>query len=252
MYQLFCIISLVLVFNFWTLNAELIIYTPVISGHTTNITNNSNITLNTTNLTIGFTITPSNYGNSTLEVRTLTETKINEDFIAETTGTTVISDTDSKDPWYLIEEAMNNTTYISPEPPFTKDSVGACVNKASDAAIIFGVGRDEFQKIMIRCSRKSFGNFKLTKSCLSKVKLFNQYKLSEKCINCWSATVTCGGSNCARYCFANTCVAKCQKCSLSHCSKDLNECAGTKWLPLPCGLNPHGPIPDNFKTKEPH
>ncbi|EEA06112.1 uncharacterized protein CMU_018690 [Cryptosporidium muris RN66] len=250
MYRFFCILSLVLVFNFWTLSAELIIYTPVISGYTTNITNNSNITLNTTNLTNGYTITPSSFRNFTLEERT-PKTKISEGFIAKTTSTTVINDSDSKDPWYLIEEAMNNTNYVSPEPPFTKDSVGACVNKISDTAIIFGVGRDEFQKIIVKCSRKSFGNFKLTKSCLSKVEL-SGHKLSEGCINCWSATVACGRSNCAHHCFANTCVAKCQKCSLNHCSKDLNKCAGTKWLPFPCGLNPHNPIPDNFKAKEPH
>lgn len=162
----------------------------------------------------------------------------------------VINKTVKSDPWDLIETAMKNTSIVTPTPPFNSSSIGACVKLASDANIIFGFHRDEFQNAVAKCSRKSLGSYKNTFRCISKLS-FDGQKLSDECNDCWAKTAHCGVKHCTSQCLFSTCVTKCQKCSIRECSKSLNECAGTIWMPLPCGLNPHAPIPDNFKVSDP-
>lgn len=154
------------------------------------------------------------------------------------------------DAWELIEAAMKNTTLETPAPPFNSSSVGACIRLASDVNIIFGSHRDEFQDAVSKCSRKSLGSYKNTFRCISKLG-FDGATLSDNCNDCWARTAHCGVKHCASQCLFSTCVTKCQKCSTRECSKFLNDCAGTVWMPLPCGLNPHQPIPDNFKSNDP-
>ncbi|KAK9173101.1 hypothetical protein CmeUKMEL1_08040 [Cryptosporidium meleagridis] len=154
------------------------------------------------------------------------------------------------DPWTKIEKAMKNTTVATPVAPFNSSSIGSCVKLASDVEIIFGSHRDQFQNAVAKCSRKALGSYKNTFRCISKLS-FDGLKLSDQCNDCWAKTAHCGVKHCASQCLFNTCVAKCQKCSIRECSKQLNECAGTTWMPLPCALNPHIPIPDNFKANDP-
>ncbi|OII72182.1 uncharacterized protein cubi_01515 [Cryptosporidium ubiquitum] len=162
----------------------------------------------------------------------------------------VINKTLKSDPWELIEAAMKNTTVTTPAPPFNSSSTGACIKLASDVEIIFGSFRSQFQDAVAKCSRKSLGSHKNTFRCISKLS-FNGQKLSDECNDCWAKTAHCGVKHCASQCLFSTCVTKCQRCSTRECSKVLNECAGTVWMPLPCGLSPHDPIPDNFKVSDP-
>lgn len=159
------------------------------------------------------------------------------------------NDTAGPDSWELIEAALKNTTVETAAPPFNSSSVGACVRLASDVNIIFGTHRDNFQDAVSKCSRKSLGSHKNTFRCISKLR-FDGVSLSDQCNDCWARTAHCGVKHCASQCLFNTCVTKCQRCSTRECSKLLNECAGTTWMPLPCGLNPHLPIPDNFKLSD--
>ncbi|KAH8581496.1 secreted with signal peptide and 12 KAZAL repeats and a mucin-like stretch of threonines [Cryptosporidium sp. chipmunk genotype I] len=154
------------------------------------------------------------------------------------------------DPWVKVEAAMKNTTLETPTAPFNISSSGNCVKLASDVNIIFGSHRDSFQNAVAKCSRKALGSYKNTFRCISKLS-FDGLKLSDQCNDCWSKTAHCGVKHCASQCLFNTCVTKCQKCSTRECSKQLNECAGTIWMPLPCGLSPHNPIPENFKVNDP-
>ncbi|KAJ1615434.1 hypothetical protein OJ252_120 [Cryptosporidium canis] len=154
------------------------------------------------------------------------------------------------DSWDLIEAVLKNTTTSTPRPPFSSSSTGACVKLASDVNIIFGFYRDQFQDAVAKCSRKSLGSHKNTFRCISKLS-FGGLTLSDKCNDCWARTAHCGVKHCASQCLFSTCVAKCQKCSTRECSKFLNECAGTDWMPLPCGLDPHSPIPEHFKAADP-
>lgn len=152
--------------------------------------------------------------------------------------------------WESIETILNSTTTSTPYPPFNKTSIGACINSTTDVEIIFGKHKSAFQNIIAKCSRKSLGSYKNTMKCLSKVE-FEGKILSQECSSCWAKTAHCGVKHCAHQCLFSTCVAKCQKCSIRECSKSLNECAGTLWMPLPCGLDPHSPIPENFKVQDP-
>ncbi|KAL3128549.1 hypothetical protein CHM_4g3540 [Cryptosporidium hominis] len=154
------------------------------------------------------------------------------------------------DSWDKLEASMKNTTVVTPVAPFNSSSIGGCVKLASDVNIIFGSHRDEFQNAVAKCSRKALGSYKNTFRCISKLS-FDGLKLSAQCNDCWAKTAHCGVKHCASQCLFNTCVAKCQKCSIRECSKQLNECAGTTWMPLPCALDPHKPIPDHFKANDP-
>lgn len=164
--------------------------------------------------------------------------------------TMVLNETIVPDSWDLIESALNSTTVSTPYPPFNKTSIGGCVMLASDVEIVFGKYRVEFQNSVAMCSRKSLGSYKNTMKCLSQLS-FDGKSISAHCSDCWAKTAHCGVKHCAHQCLFNTCVTKCQRCSTKACSSILNECAGTTWMPMPCGLDPHSPIPDNFKTQDP-
>ncbi|KAH8738968.1 hypothetical protein FG386_003293 [Cryptosporidium ryanae] len=161
-----------------------------------------------------------------------------------------INETIVPDSWDVIESVLNSTNTTTPYPPFNKSSTGGCVLLASDVEIIFGKYKDEFQNSVAKCSRKSLGSYKNTMRCLAQLSFDGKY-ISTQCSDCWAKTAHCGVKHCAHQCLFSTCVAKCQKCSTRACSSALNECAGTTWMPMPCGLDPHSPIPDRFKVQDP-
>ncbi|KAF7456931.1 secreted protein [Cryptosporidium felis] len=168
----------------------------------------------------------------------------------QSSGVQPTNTSNSPDSWEEIEKALNTTTVETPYPPFNKTSTGACVKYASDVRIIFGAFRTEFQNVVAKCSRKALGSQKNTFRCLEKHS-FDGLFLSEECNNCWAKTAHCGVKHCTSQCLFRTCSTKCQKCSTTECSELLNECAGTAWMPLPCGLDPHSPIPENFRISDP-
>nr|AAZ30363.1 surface protein [Theileria sp. China]CAD55729.2 surface protein D precursor [Theileria annulata]CAH04884.1 putative surface protein D [Theileria annulata]CAH04886.1 putative surface protein D [Theileria annulata] len=69
------------------------------------------------------------------------------------------------------------------------------------------------------------------------MKMFSQHGVegvSEKCLNCFAASIQCVATKCKGPCLKGPCSDDCQNCIKANCMKALLECIGKDEIPNPC------------------
>nr|AEG42591.1 CD8+ T cell target antigen Tp2 [Theileria parva] len=114
------------------------------------------------------------------------------------------------------------------------EALGRLLNSDPDRETLFKTSKAMTMTGRKHGIRPGTSKEKLTRELTKLLRSIGIVEVSDKCLECFGASIQCVVKNCRGDCIKGPCTSGCQNCVKTKCKPKMLECIGTSDVPNPC------------------